>query len=145
MVMQPPQRNRPTEYKKPRRFNIVSVPLLLAMLVLVYVGYCTWPVLALRLRVKGELEDMMTRFWRLNLRGEHVLRAEVIPLRKELMAKIVAAGVRDKNLEIVFEPGKERVSLEARFVATAFFPVLDKNYVFHLAPRAETDAARVDW
>jgi hypothetical protein len=37
------------------------------------------------------------------------------------------------------------VGIEARFTAPAFFPGIDKTYVFHLAPRAETDAGRVDW
>jgi hypothetical protein len=145
MVMQPPQRKRPTEYKKPRRFNVVSIPLMLAMAAFIYFVVCTWPVVALRLRVKGELEDMITRFWRLNLRGEQVMRTEVVALRKELLLKIAAAGVRDKHLEVVFEPGRKRVAIEAHFTATAFFPGIDKTYVFHLAPRAETDAARVDW
>ena len=145
MVMQPPVRNRPTEYRKPRRFNIVSVPLMLMTVVAIYVVYCTWPVLALRLRVKGELEDMITRFWRMNLRGEQVMRTELNPLRKELEAKIRVAGVRDKGLEVKFEPGKQRVAIEAHFTASAYFPGIDKTYVFHLAPRAETDAARVDW
>jgi hypothetical protein len=145
MVMQPPIRNRPTEYRKPRRFNVVSVPLLLMLMLALYLVYCTWPVLALRLRVKGELEDMITRYWRMNLRGDQVLRTELTPLRKELEAKIHGVGVRDKALEVTFEPGKQRVAIEAHFTASAYFPGIDKTYVFRLAPRAETDAGRVDW
>jgi hypothetical protein len=145
MVMQPPVRNRPTEYRRPRRFNVVSVSMLLMMMLGVYLIYCTWPVMALRLRVKGELEDMITRFWRMNLRGDQVLRTELKPLRQELEAKIHGVGVRDKALQVVMEPGKQRVAIEAHFTASAYFPGIDKTYVFHLAPRAETDASRVDW
>src|SRR2546421_9594445 len=119
MVMQPPIRNRPTEYRRPARFNSVSVTLLVMMGLGVYVLYCTWPVLTLRLRAKGELEEVITRFWRLNLRGDQVMRTELDPLRKEVLGKIRAAGVRDKALEVVFQPGKQRVAIEAHFSATA--------------------------
>jgi hypothetical protein len=140
-----PVRRQATNYKKPSHFNVVSGTIALFMLASVFFLYCTWPVLALRLRVKGELDDAMNRFWRANLRGAQSERGEMVALQNDLRAKLVGVGVTDKNLEVVFVPGKVRIALEARFTSSVVFPVIDKTYVFHLAPRAETDSARVDW
>jgi hypothetical protein len=144
-MMQPPQRTRPTEYRKPKKFNVVSVTLLLIMATMAYVGYCVWPVVTLRLRVKSELEDVLPNFWRVNLRPEEYARTEIARMKRELLVKLPQLGVRDKKAEVVFERGKKRVGIEARFSTTAFFPVLNKTRTIQLAPRAETDAARVDW
>jgi hypothetical protein len=145
MPMPHPQRKQPTEYKKPARLNAVSLAMLLFLAASVYVVYCVWPLVALRLRVKGDLEDMMNRYWRANLRGEENLRREITQMRKELTATVAASGVKDKKVEFVFTGNKQRISIEARFAAPAYFPGLNKTYVFRMAPRAETDAARVDW
>jgi hypothetical protein len=145
MSMPPPRAKKPTEYKRPQRFNIVSVTMLLMMAAGIYLVYCTWPLITLRLRVKGELEEVMNRYWRANLRGAEAVRQETIRLRKELTAKLTEDGVKDPKLELVFEGGKGRIAIEARFAAKTYFPGLDRTYVFNLAPRAETDSARVDW
>jgi hypothetical protein len=55
------------------------------------------------------------------------------------------AGVRDPHLEVIFSRSKEEVSIEAHFVATAFFPVINKTFNFNLSPRAVTDSARIEW
>jgi|tagenome__1003787_1003787.scaffolds.fasta_scaffold20964829_3 hypothetical protein len=144
--MPPPRRKEPTQYRKPNRFNAVSLALLVMMALCCYVIYCLWPVVTLRLRVKGDLEDVMNTYWRANLTGGATLREAVAKLRKDLTAKLASDGVHDKKLELVFGGNnKQRISIEARFTATAFFPGINKSYVFDLAPRAETDAARVDW
>jgi hypothetical protein len=145
MAMPHPQPKKTTTYKQPRRINAVSLVMLLMLGAAVYFVYCTWPVVALRLRVKGDLEDVMNRYWRANLRGEESARQEVAQLRKELAVSLAKSGVRDKKVDFVFEGNKKRISIEARFAAPAYFVGLDKTYVFHLAPKAETDAARVDW
>jgi hypothetical protein len=143
--MPPPRRIQPTTYNKPRRINVISVTLFLIFVGLAYFGYCTWPVLALRMRAKNEIEEMMTQFWKANLRGVEASKPDITRLRKELTAKIAAAGVHDKNLEVFFERASGRIAVEARFSTTAYFPGIDKTHVFQLAPRGETDAARVDW
>ena len=143
--MIPPQRTRPTEYRKPRKINAVSVTLLLIVGLMVYFVYAVWPVVTLRLRVKSELEDVLPNFWRVNLRPEEFARQEIARMKKELLEKLPKVGVRDKHLEVVFERGKKRVGIEAHFSTAVTFPVVNKTHVFQLAPRAETDAARVDW
>jgi hypothetical protein len=145
MSLPPPRAKAPTTYKQPGKINTVSVTLLLLMVTSAYIIYSSWSVITLRLRVKGELEEMMNDYWRANLRGAGVAQQETTRLRKELIRRCVAAGVKDKKLEIVFVADKQRVAIEARFTAPVTFPGLDKTYVFSLTPRAETDAARVDW
>jgi hypothetical protein len=145
MSMPPPRPKQPTTYKQPNRINTVSIIMFLMMGGCIYFLYCAWPVVALRLRVKGDLEDVMNRYWRANLNGGEALATMKSELRKELSTKLAADGVKDKKLDFVFTGDKQRIAIEARFAAPAYFPGLDKTYVFHLAPKAETDAARVDW
>jgi hypothetical protein len=145
MSLPPPRPKASTTYKRPSRFNSVTLTLLVLMVASVYVIYSGWSVITLRLRVKGELEEVMNDYWRANLRGEGVARQETARLRKELIRRLTAAGVKDKKLDIVFEGGKQRIAIEARFTAPVYFPGLNKTYVFNLAPRAETNAERVDW
>jgi hypothetical protein len=140
-----PQRRGPTEYRKPAKINAVSVTMLLILGAMVYVGYNMWPIVTLRLRVKSELEDVLPNFWRVNLRPEEYARAEIARMKRELLAKMPELGVRDKKADVIFERGKKRVAIEAHFQASVTFPVLNKTRTFQLAPRAETDAARVDW
>jgi len=143
--MIPPQRRVATEYRKPKKINAVSITLLLIASAIAYVIYSMWPVVTLRLRVKSELEDILPNFYRVNLRPEDYARTEIARMKKELLAKLPKIGVKDKNLEVVFDRGKKRVGIEARFSTTVTFPVLNKTRTFRLTPRAETDAARVDW
>jgi hypothetical protein len=141
----PPRGTQPTQYRRPKKLNVVSLTMFLWLGALAYAIYSTWPVVTLRLRVKGDLEDVMNRYWRANLRGEAAAREEIGRLRKELTAKLATEGVTDKKLDFVFERDKKRISIEARFKASVTFPIVDKTIVFDLAPRAETDAAQVDW
>jgi hypothetical protein len=144
-MIAPPQRTRPTEYRKPGKINAVSLILLLILGIMAYVVYSVWPVVTLRLRVKSELEDVLPNLWRVNLRPEEYARQEIARMKRELVEKLPKLGVRDKKAEVVFERGKKRVAIEARFSTSVTFPVLNKTRTFQLAPRAETDAARVDW
>jgi hypothetical protein len=143
--MIPPQRRQPTEYRKPGRINVVSVTLMLLLAAAAYVVYSVYPVINLRLRVKSELEDVLPNLWRVNLRGDFYARQEILRMKQELLQKFPKLGVTDKHADVVFERGTKRVAIEARFSATAHFPVINKSRTFQLAPRAETDAARVDW
>jgi len=143
--MIPPQRMRATEYRRPRKINAVSVTMLVLLGIAVYLGLALWPIMALRLRVKSELEDVLPNLWRINLRSEDTARTEIARMKRELTAKLPNLGVRDKHAEVVFERGKKRVAIEVRFAASVTFPVLNKTKTFQLAPRAETDAARVEW
>jgi hypothetical protein len=132
-------------YKKPRSINSVSVILVLMFGIAAYVLVCTWPVYSLSSRAKGTLLDALPMLYRANLRPDSVASVMIGNLKKAVPAELRKAGVKDPNLEVVFSRDKEEVSIEAHFVATAFFPVINKTVEFHLSPRAVTDSARIEW
>jgi hypothetical protein len=134
-----------TRYKKPRPINTVSLGLLVLLGIAVYVIVCTWPVYTLSSRAKGVLLDAIPMFYRANLRSSEVASIMINDLKKSVPKLLRKEGVKDPNLELVFTRSKTEVSIEAHFVATAFFPVINKTFDFHLSPRAVTDAARIEW
>jgi hypothetical protein len=134
-----------TTYKKPRAINAISVTLLLLLGLAVYVIYCTWPVYSLSSRAKGVLLDALPMLYRANLRPDSTASIMLKDLKKSVPAELRKAGVKDPKVEVVFSRSKEEVAIEAHFVATAFFPLIDKTYEFHLSPRVVTDAARIEW
>jgi hypothetical protein len=133
------------KYKKPRSINAVSIGLLALLGLLVYLVVCTWPVYSLSSRAKGVLLDALPMLYRANLRPETTALLMIRDLKKSIPEGLRKAGVRDPNLEVILNRSKQEVSIEAHFAATAFFPVIEKSYDFHLSPRAVTDAARVEW
>jgi hypothetical protein len=132
-------------YKKPHSINTISVALVLLLGLMVYVIVCTWPVYSLSSRAKGVLLDALPLLYRANLRPEATASAMIRDLKKNVPETLRKEGVRDPHLEVVFSRGQKEVSIEAHFVATAFFPVINKSYEFYLSPRAVTDAARIKW
>jgi hypothetical protein len=134
-----------TKYKKPRSINAVSIMLLLLLGLAVYVIVCTWPVYTLSSRAKGVLLDALPMLYRANLRPDNVASVMMKDLKKSVPEALRKAGVKDPKVEVIFSRGKEEVSIEAHFVATAFFPVINKSYEFYLSPRVVTDAARIKW
>jgi hypothetical protein len=134
-----------TKYKKPRSINSTSVALLLLLGLGVYVIVCTWPVYSLSSRAKGVLLDALPMLYRANLRPDALAASMIGELKKSVPLALRKEGVKDANLEVVFTRSKKEVSIEAHFVAPAFFPVINKSYEFRLSPRAVTDAARIKW
>jgi hypothetical protein len=133
------------KYKKPRTINGVSIGLVLMLGLGVYLAVYTWPVYSLSSRAKGVLLDALPILWRANLLPESVALNMINSLKKSVPLALRKQGVKDPKLELVFNRSKKEVSIEAHFSASAFFPVIDKSYEFHLSPRAVTDAARVEW
>jgi hypothetical protein len=134
-----------TRYRKPRSINAVSVGLLLLLGLAVYVAIYTWPVYTLSSRAKGVLLDSIPMLYRANLRSADVALVMINDLKKAVPNLLRKEGVKDPNLEVIFNRSKTEISIEAHFVATAFFPVINKSVEFHLSPRAVTDAARIEW
>lgn len=134
-----------TKYKKPHAINTTSVSLLLLLGLGVYVIACTWPVYALSSRAKGVLLDALPILYRANLRPESTASIMIGDLKKSVPQDLRKEGVRDPHLEVIFSRSKKEVSIEAHFVASAFFPVINKTFDFNLSPRAVTDSARVEW
>jgi hypothetical protein len=104
-----------------------------------------WPVLSLHSKAKSELEDVVSRLWRLNILGDAVFYKEGPLLKKDVILQLRKAGIRDPKLEVTFERNKKFVAAEARFTATAEFGIINKKYTFNLTPKAVTKAEAVDW
>jgi hypothetical protein len=144
--MQPPiQPRQRTQYKKPRKINGVSVTLTALFGGFLFYAFHTWPVFMLRVRAKGEMEELLPRLWRVNLMDRSPANRDIPAIRKELTTALRKVGVKDPKLEIVIERNQKIVAFEARFAAPVTYPIIDKTIVYELAPRAQTDAARVDW
>jgi len=139
------QRRKATDYKKPARFNTVSVMLLMFAGLLVYLGYAFWPAIVLRSRVRSELHDVLLQVWRANLRPEPGATRELARLKKEMVVRLRKIGVTDKKLEVTMERNAKRVGLQANFIVNVHFPLINKVEPIAVSPRATTDAARVDW
>ena len=146
MIKPPPPRHR-IQYKKPSRLNLVSFSMLVIMAAMGYVGYTLLPAFSLRANAKGELADRLPDIWRANLRPPMVGAAIVDEVKKDLVVKLRRVGVKDKKLRIIIRQNKEFVSIEAQFIASAEFRIMGmyRRIDFNMAPRVETDAARIDW
>ncbi|HEY0706913.1 MAG TPA: hypothetical protein VGG33_08955 [Polyangia bacterium] len=143
--MNVPRARKQVEYQKPRRINSVSVTMALFLGLAVWAGISFWPVIVVRSNVKSEIEEVMPRFWKLNLRTEAQAREELAKLRRHLTDRIRKAGVTDDRLELVFERNKKTVAITARYRTVGMMRGWNHKFIFDFAPRAETDASRVDW
>lgn len=143
--MRPPQPAKRTEYKKPSRINPVSISILLVMAGLAYVGYCLWPVLALRAAAKDELYGVLPQLYRAQLKAPGLIEPEIVRIRKEVVANLRKDGVKDPRLQVILTHNKKVVTAEARFTLVAFFPWLDKTRPFPIVLHVETSAERIDW
>lgn len=139
------EQRKPTRYKQPSRLNAVSLTLLLFSVAAVYFAIHTWPVVALRSRAKAEIQDVLPQLWRANLRDTSYAAREEARIKKELTERLRRAGVKDPKLELLVFRDKKLVAIEARFTAPVHYPWIDVHHVYQLAPRAQTDAARVEW
>ena len=142
--MLPPRPRQQVQYQKPKRINVVSVTMLLMLAASIWVGMSAWPLLVLRSNVKNEIEEVMPRFWKLNLRTEAQAREELIKLKRHLTERIRKVGVTDDKLQLVFDRNKKRVAITAHFKTVGQLQGWKRQFVLRFAPRAETDAGRVD-
>ena len=143
--MIPPRPRQQVQYHRPRRINTVSVTLALILGACLWVGFSFWPLLVLRSNVKNELAEAMPHLWKLNLRPDSQSRVDLPVLRKHVIDRLRAVGVKDQKLELVVDRNKERIAMTARYAASGSLRGWDRTFVFAFAPRVETDAARVDW
>ena len=134
-----------TRYKQPSSFNGVSVALLLLVAATAWGVVSAWPVIALNSGVKNELGEVIPLIYRANLRVEPGASEEVARVQQDLTARLHALGVTDTKLVVDIQRNEKRISVEARYHATATLKGLDKSHTFELHPRIETDATRVEW
>jgi hypothetical protein len=143
--MQVPRPRSRVEYQKPARINAVSITLLVVVAIAAWVGVSLWPALILRSNVKNELFEAMPVLWKLNLRPDAQMRAELIKLKKDVITRIRKLGVTDDKLDLTVERSKQWLSMRASFTTKVQLRGLNKVFAVRMSPQAETDAARVDW
>ncbi|HET6145906.1 MAG TPA: hypothetical protein VFH68_00115 [Polyangia bacterium] len=134
-----------TRYKQPSSFSGVSVALLLLVALTAWGVLSAWPVIALNSGVKNELEEVIPRIYRANLRPEPACSEEIARVQEELTARLRALGVTDPKLAVEIQHNEKRLSVEARYQATATLRGTQKSRRFDLHPRVESDATRVEW
>jgi predicted PurR-regulated permease PerM len=144
-MMAPPRPRKQVEYQKPRRINAVSVTLSVILGLLIWAGVSFWPLLVLRSNVSTELAEAIPHLWKLNLRQEAQARSELPKLRKQVIERLRALGVKDNKLDVILERSKQRVTMTARYSAVGSLQGWNRKFVFNFAPSMDTDAARVDW
>jgi hypothetical protein len=143
--MQPVQPRPKLQYKQPNRLNGVSLAMAAVFGLICYAVYAVWPVFSLRSNVESELADALPALWKLNHHSDTAVRAQIQKLKRMVTDRLREVGVKDKNLEVVFDRNKKIVAMEARYKAPFTIPVLDKTVILSFRPRVETDAARVEW
>jgi hypothetical protein len=133
------------KYKKPHVINGVSVTLFLLAGVVVYLAVNLWPAYAVFSRAKDVLLDTLPTLYRANLRPDATAADVLAELKRTVPAALRKEGVRDPNLQVTFERSKTKVAIEAKFKVMVTFMWIDKTFAIPASPRAETDAARVEW
>jgi hypothetical protein len=143
--MQPAQPRPKLQYKQPGRLNGVSLTIAIVFGLVGYIGYEFWPIFSLRSNVESELGDALPNLWKLNHHSDSAVRAQIQKLKRTVTERVRQAGVKDKQLEVIFERNKKIVAMEARFQTPFTIPIINKTVTLHFRPRVETDAARVEW
>ena len=133
------------KYRKPHSFNFVTVLILLAVGLVIYILIYLWPVYATRARVRGILLDHVPMLYKANLRPDDVARGIKEEIRKSIAEELKKAGINDKGVKISLRNNPKEVELEARFKVKAHFPFPDRTFEFEMAPKVVSDATRVDW
>jgi hypothetical protein len=132
-------------YKQPRSINGVSAALLVLVAITAWAAYSAWPVIAVNSGVKNEIDDVLPRIYRANLRPEPGSSEEIENVRTDLTARLRVIGVTDPNLTVEIHHDAKLLSVEVHYHATATLKGTQKSRTFDFHPRVETDATRVEW
>ena len=133
-----------TTYKQPRRINSVSVMFFAIIGAAAWLGVSAWPLIAVNANVKNELGEALPRAYKANLLPEPTSSESLVRLHDDLMESLKKMGVTDPKLEVTIARAKT-ISVQATYKATLTLKGLEKTYQLDMAPKVETDAARVEW
>lgn len=110
------------QYKKPRRFNIVTVVLILLGLALVWLGMTYAPVMYLRSEVYRVLEEKSSEF-AASRRRYLAVSEERRALEQRMRSSISIVGVRDPEFETWIEPHDDgRVVFGCAYMEEVHYP-----------------------
>jgi hypothetical protein len=132
-------------YKQPRRLNAVSLALLLLAGGAGYLGFSSWPVIALNSDVKNVLEDALPRLYRANLLPEPESTIGTEEVKQALIEKLTALGIADPEAAMTITRDVRLVALAVKIDTTIDLKLAGRKIPITLNPRAETSAARVSY
>lgn len=130
-------------YKQPRRFNVVSLFLLVVLAAAGYVAYAAWPVLSLNGDIKDILEEALPRLYRANLLPEPECTIGTEQVRQTVLEKLTALGIGEPEAALTVTRDPRLVALGVNLNAAIFLKLIGKTIPVRLSPRVETSAARV--
>jgi hypothetical protein len=132
-------------YKKPNSFNNVSLFLILATGLGVYLIIYLWPVFNESSRVKSILLDQIPMLYRANLLPNETAIPMIEKIKESINGQLTKIKIDPKRVKLTIERNAKEISIEARFKTKAHFPFPDRTFEFEVSPKAISDAERVDW
>ena len=132
-------------YKQPRRFNVVSLTLLLLLAAAGYVAFAAWPVYTLNSDIKNVLEDALPRVYRANLLPEPESNIGSDQVRAALLEKLEALGIADPETALTITRDQRLVTITVKVDTALDLKLISKKIPVSLNPRVETSAARVTY
>jgi hypothetical protein len=136
---------RVATYKQPRRINVVSVLVVLAVLAAGFVGYRAWPVISLRADVKDAFLDALPRLYRANLLPEPEASVAAAEVRKTVVDKLATLGIADAERALSIGRSAEEVAITIELRTAIDLGPVGPRVPVSLSPRAATSAARVSY
>jgi len=132
-------------YKKPSSFNNVSLFLILAAGVGVYLIIYLWPVFNESSRVKAILLDHIPMLYRANLLPNETAIPMIEKIKESIDVQLAKIQIDPKRVKVAIARNAKEISIQARFKCKAHFPFPDRTFEFEVSPKAISDATRVDW
>ena len=133
------------KYRQPRRFNAVSLALLLALFAAAYVAFASWPTVALHADVKSLLEDALPRLYRANLLPEPESTVGSEEIRQGVIEKLTALGIADPENALTISRDARVVAMAVRLRTAIDLKLIHRKIPLTLNPRVETSAERVSF
>jgi hypothetical protein len=132
-------------YKKPNSFNTVSLFLLFALGLGIYLVVNLWPVFKESSRVKDILLDQIPMLYRANLLPHETGVPMIEAIKVNIDKQLDKIGINPEAVKVTIARSPKEISIQATFKTKAHFPFPDRTFEFEVSPKAVSDATRVDW
>jgi len=135
---------QPAKYKKPGRINVVSVGLIFAVGLALYLGDAFYPHAVLRANVNEIMRGELVNAYNLHLKNQLKSR-QLAEFQYRVEDALIEEGVDDPDFTLEIGADEKTVWMQARFASVVTFRGLRKTMELNHETRVETDAERVDW
>ena len=129
-------------YSKPRKLNIVSFLLLLAVIGGAYSAYQFGPIYYRKWQIKGILSEGANRIYpKRRLQGADA-QDFYNQLRQELIDRIRAEGVKDTDITISFTQTEKEIGVQAMYKEVVVHPFVNKITTLYFRPYNSIDLTK---